>query len=454
MKALSRYGRVTVSLIAVLVFLSAGSAAWSQKPQQRSVNGLIFDLRHPDAERRKEAAMLLGQNGIREAVPELMRLEDDADASVRLEVARALVKIRDPRALPTFTKLLRDSETGIQKVAVEGVVTSYVVEPGGFIDGVSKVVNFLNPLSDGYNPLIVEPYVPVSAEAVTALGDLLFSGDRGLRKDAAVALGILRGRGALSAIKAALESEDSNDVKVELIRAVYKIGDQSAGVAVIPLIRDPDKKVHDEAILTVGRLRVSEATPSLNELYQAGIEERRKVFGILPVSGSDDLQKNILEALAFIGDPQSASIFQAALTDERDFYRRYGAEGLGRIGDQSVVQNVATLYMREGSGSVKLAMSFALFKLGRGEHLIELVQNIKNDQAYYYLMEMGPAEIAQLYPYVRMEKNPTKARLLDIIGMKGDSSGIAVAEEFATHENSDVASAANLAIRRLRARFP
>ncbi|GAB4251563.1 MAG: hypothetical protein Kow00109_27260 [Acidobacteriota bacterium] len=446
-----------LSFTAILVFLGPtlwGGLAAQRDTERRSVEGLLHDLRHPDAPRRIEAARLLGEHKIVAGVPGLITAAKDPDPEVRYAVAVALRRINDPRALPAFVELTRDPETRIRKVAVDGIVNLYVGEDSGFLTGLKKVVNFLNPLSDDYDPRAVEPFVPVSEDAVNALIDLLFQDDSGLRRDAAQALGILRARKALRAIEDALGRETSDDVKVELIRAVYKIGDPEGGEAVVPFIRDPDKRVHDEAILTAGRLRVKAAVSILNDLYRVGVEERRKIFGFVPVSGADDLQRKVLEALAYIADPSSKDIFEDALDDSRDHYRRFGAEGLGRLGDSSYVELIATKYLREESKSVKLAMSYALFRLGRKEHLVELVDNLGSDQVYYYLLELPPAEVALLFPYLQTEDDSTVIRLLDVIGLRGDAKAVDVVKELTAHSNPDVASATNLALRRLYARFP
>lgn len=442
---------------ALLLWLVLGVPAWGvavQQEQTRTVEGLVFDLQHPDPERRKQAAAALGQNKVRTAVPALIEATRDSDASVRYEAVKALVQIHDNRALESYIRLTRDSEKRTQEKAIEGIINTYVADETGLIQGVKKVVGFLNPFSDDYNPLMVEPYVPVSQDAVNALIDLLFHNDRGLRKDAATALGILRARSALPAIEDALQQERSNDVKVELIRAVYKIGDPSAGEMLVPFIRDRDKKVHDEAIFAVGRLRVKSAVPQLNEIYRAGIEERRRILGIVPVSGSDDLQRKVIEALSYIGDSSSTDIFLDALEDERTHYRRHAAEGLGRSGQQEHVTLLARKYLREDSGTVKLALGFALFKLGREEHLVELVDSVQNDQAYYYLLELNSDQARLLYPHLRSERDSVKIRLLDVIGLTADMSAMPVVQELSQSKNTDVVSAANLAIRRLNGRFP
>ena len=439
-------------IVVVFFTLLYGSLGAADKKKQVSVEGLIYDLQHPDSDRRKQAAATVGQNKLREAVSALIAASEDSSRAVRFEATRALVRINDPRALEALIRLTHDTNRNIQEKAIEGIINIYVVEEDGFIHSLKQFVDLVNPFSDDYNPLMVEPYVPVSENAVAALADLLASPETGMRQDAAVALGILRARSALPAIEKALKLETKDAVKVELIRSVYKIGDPNGGQSVIPLVRDPDKKVHDEAILTLGVLRVQQAAPSLKELYESGVEERKKIFGFVPVTGSDDLQKKLLKALAYIGDMSCEGLFLSAVQDSRDSYRRYGAEGLGRIGNTVYTTDVARSYLRESSGSVRLAMSYALFRLGREEHLIELVDNVDKEQVLHYLLELPPQDIEKLYPYLSSETDSTKIRLLEVVGQRGDQSALSIVEGMTANENPEVASAANLALRRLRGR--
>ncbi len=424
----------------------------AQQTRELSVEGIIFDLKHPEGDRRKQAAILLGQHKVREAVPDLIQLTEDADGSIRLEAVRALVRINDTRALKAYTRLTHDPEKEVQKKAIEGVINLYVVGEGGFTHGLQKVANVLNPFRDDYNPLMVESFVPVSQDVKEALAELLFASDTGIRKDAAVALGILRAHSALPTIQHALSVETSDGVKVELIRAIYKIGDPAAGPAVIPLVRDADKKVHDEAIFTLGRLRISEAVPLLKQLYLSGVQERKKVLGFVPVSGNDDLRRKLLEALSYIGDPSCQELFLNALVDPRDSYRLYAAEGLGRAGESSYITEVGRSYRQEKSSKVKLAMSFALYRLGREDHFIDLMGNLDQDQVHYYLLELSSQEIQGLYSYLRTEKQPVRIRLLEIIGLRGDSSAIPIIQEMMAGPDPEVVSAATLSMRRLQSR--
>jgi len=424
----------------------------AQQSREVSIDGLIYDLAHPDGDRRKAAAKVLDQHKAARAVPGLIELTEDPDGLIRMVALRALVGINDPSALDTYVRLTHDSREEVQEKAIEGIINVYIVETGGFITVLKQFVENVNPFSDDYNPLVVEPFVPVSQDAIHALTELLSWHIPQIRKDAAIALGILQARSALPAMQGALSRETSDGVKVELIRAFYKIGDPEAGRAIIPSIMDPGKKVHDEAIFALGRLRVTEAAPQMKQLYESGVQERRTVLGFVPVSGNDDLQKKLLEALAYIGDSSCVELFLNALTDPRESYRLYAAEGLGRIGDTSYLAEVGRQYLREDSGKVKLALNYSLYNLGREEHLIELVENLDRDQVYYYLLEMDAGEVPKLYPYLRESDHSIRMRLLDIVGLRGDPSALSIVQELAGSPNAELASAANLALRRIEGR--
>lgn len=311
-----------LGIVFVASLLLGPAASDAQEPLRRSVDGLVYDLGHPERGRRVQAARLLGQNKVHAAVPALIGAASDHETEVRLEVVRALVRIHDRRALPTYVALTRDADPVIQEKSVEGIINTYVSDESGFVGGLRNVVDFVNPFSDDYNPLTIEPFIEVDPAGIDALSDLLLSARENIRQDAAVALGILRARAALPAIQDALDQESTADVKVELIRTIYKIGDPAGGVTLVPRLLDTDKTVHDEAIFATGRLRVKDAVPHLVGMLEAGVEERRTLFGFVPISGSDDLSRRVLEALAYIGDEQAEHVFLGWLDADRGWSRR------------------------------------------------------------------------------------------------------------------------------------
>lgn len=428
-------------LSVVVVFFCV---VFSEAQERVLVADLLYDIGHPDAERRRKAIVLLGRHEIRQAVPALIKATEDEDKSIRLESLRALVRIQDMRALQTYIRLVGDDRKVVQLKAIEGIVGVYVGQSGNFSSEIKKILQF-----DDYNPAVVESYIPVSEDAIASLVKLLSSLDSKIREEASGALGALRARSVIPAIEKALEREVNDQVKVELIRSIYKIGDRLSGEILIPFILDSDKKVHDEAIFALGRLGVKKAVPQLKALYDSGVEESRKILGVIPISGKDDLQRKVFEALAYIGDPSTANLFVNGLQDERDFYRRCGAEGLGRMGDPAYVTEVARKYLRESSEAVKLAMGFAIFLMGRDEHLVEMIDNVLKEQVFHYFLELNPQDIKKLYSHIESEKPKIRVALLEIVGLRGDQSALTIVERMAKHPNLDISASASLAARRL-----
>jgi len=421
-----------------------------------SVQGLIFDLKHPEADRRIDAAKLLGSNKIRQAVPALIEAADDPQPRVRLAVVTALDEIRDIRALPVMVKGVQDPETDIRKKAIDGLVHLYVLDESGFVAGTKKVFKFLNPFDSNYNDLIIESYVNVPGEVVDALVTRLNDPDDGVRKAAVMSLGIFRARPALPQLKQNAALETRNDIKVEYLRTFYKIGDPDACPSVVPLINDPDKGVHDEAILTAGLLRCPDAVDSLMYLYESGIKERKTVLKIIPASSSYDLQLKCFQALALIADPRSEKLFLPALRHDNDDFRVAAAEGLARLGNREHLARVEKQRETASHRRYQLALDYALYRMGRQDLLNELVNELGSsrygDQVYNYLLEMPPDQLPQLYPLLRSSRGEGRIRLLNVLGMIGNAETLNVVQSYTNDSDPDVVSAALLAVRRLQAR--
>ena len=116
------------------------------------------------------------------------------------------------------------------------------------------------------NDQIIDPFVIVRPEVITALGQLARGGSSmDARANACRAIGILRGRAALPDLIDALRTKDNN-VMYESLAAMQKIGDPSAGPRITYLLRDLDDRVQTTAIETAGVLRNTDALPVLRSI--------------------------------------------------------------------------------------------------------------------------------------------------------------------------------------------
>ena len=190
----------------------------------------------------------------------------------------------------------------------------------------------------------------------------------------------------------------------------------------------------------VGVLLVKEAGPALRQLYEAN---RRREAG-----------PRILAALSRIGDPSQADLFQELVQDPDPERKRLAIEGLGRISDASRLPAFKKDYQREKNDELRLAYSFALTLLGDRAFLDTIVLSLPSrtlgTRSRSYLLEMGPAILPELYPYLNDPEAEIRAALCEIIASFGDPDAIPHLRPLVNDPSQAVADKANRAVERLR----
>ena len=413
----------------ILLLLATVSPAASP-----SFDDLVANLKSPNASTRREAAADLGKTRRREAITPLAALVRDPDAKVRLEVVRALRALRDVSAVPAVVTSLGDGEKQIREEAIGSLVEIYTGRDRG-----NPVGRFLDLFSDEFDRSSIAPYTGADSSVIQALAAKLRDEDKDIREEAALALGILNGTEALPALAAALQDPEPA-VRGAAATAIGKIGTAENGKALIPLISDESSTVRSRVLHALGVLRVKEAGPALRQLYEAN---RRKEGGI-----------KILTAISRIGDPSQADLFQELVQDSDPEKKRLAIEGLGRISDVSRLPAFKKDYQREKSDELRLAYSFALTMLGDRAFLDTIVLTLPSrtlgSRSRSYLVEMGPAILPELYPYLSDPEAEIRATLADIIASYGDPEAIARLTPLINDPSATVADRANRAVERLR----
>ncbi len=186
--------------IASLAAATGASAQQGATSRQVPVESLIYDLKNPDNGRRREAATLIGTNKIKSATPDLVAAAKDVDPAVRRAIVQALQQVEDPRSLDGFLALSDDAERDIRTSALEGMTRLYLPRETGLVVTLNRVGALLNPWSDEWADVVVEPDLPVDPRVITAIEARLRDPEESLRIKAARALGILRGRAATPAL--------------------------------------------------------------------------------------------------------------------------------------------------------------------------------------------------------------------------------------------------------------
>ena len=306
---------------------------------------LVANLKSPTAKTRAEAAAALGKT--RRARSHRTRWPPSSatpSSKVRLEVVRALRQIRDLEAVPALVTSLQDGDPQVREEALGTVVELYTER-----DRNGPVERFLDSFSDEYDRASVSGYAPVDPAVITAIASALRDEEKGIRREAALALGILDGRAALGDLKAALQDPDAG-VRGAAATAIGKIGTEADGRALIPLLADESMDVKNRTLQALGTLRVREAGPALREAFEAN---RRKEYGM-----------RVLTCLSRIADPAQADLFRELLQDPDPDRRRLAVEGLARISDASVLPAFKKDFQRESNPDLKLAYNFAITRLG------------------------------------------------------------------------------------------
>ncbi len=430
------------ALMLSLALLTVDSAALLAA--DKSFEELTADLRSPEAKTRRKAASELGKTGSREAVTPLLSATQDRDIGVREEAVKSLGLLTDERAMTMLLTTIKDPAPSVREESIIALVSLYVDRDAGFLITrlAKKVYKKINPFSDkvGNDPTVIESYVRVSPVVVESIADRLTDSDPAIRVDAAKALGILRAQSAIPRMLEAMKVGDAN-LRIAILRSLYKIRDPSVDEHLLPYLDDSDKTVRDETIMTLGLFRSRKTLAQLQKIYDENPDTK--------------LRLKALQAISLVGDPSSLELFRRNLRDPDAAYRRYAAEGIARVGDVSVVEEVSGAFLQEDNTETQYAQSFALYRLGRKEYLEKLINGLTerflHQQITSYFLEAGNPIAFELEKYLNHEDARVQERLCNVLGFIGDKSTIDKLKPLLSDQDSAVVSEAALAIRRLGA---
>lgn len=428
-------------VVALLLTAGSGQKFFAAEP---TIEELKADLRSADSKVRKKAASELGKSKSRDAVQPLLAAASDRDVGVREEVVKALGLLKDQSAITMLLTTIKDPAESVREESVIALVNLYADRDSEFVIArlAKKTYRKLNPFSDqvGNDSTVIESYIQVAPMVIDSIADRLVDSSMAIRVDAAKALGILRAKAAVPKMLEAMKTGDAN-LKIAVLRSFYKIRDASIDEQLLPYLNDSDKDVRDETVLTLGLFRSKRALPELQRLYDQNPDTR--------------LRLKAFQSISLIGDASSLELFRRNLRDPDKTYRQYGAEGVARISEVSLVEDVSRAYILEKDPGAQLAQSFALYRLGRKEFMEKLILGLSermfHEQVTAYFLEMGGPVVADLVGHLNHENASVRERLCYVLGLIGDSSTIETLRPMLKDSNSSVASEAAVAIRRLGA---
>jgi HEAT repeat protein len=386
------------------------------------------------------------------AIPHLQELLKDPNRDVRVEVVKQLTDIGTQHSLDPLILATADNEPEVQIRATDGLVNFYL--PGyvqsGLGASIRRVGTTVKSKFTDTNDKIIDPYVSVRPEIITALGKLARSGgSMDARANAARALGILRGRAALPDLIDAAHSKNS-DVMYESLIALQKIRDDSAGPKIEFLLHDLDSRVQMAALDTVGVLRDMSAVPMVTDV----LNRTRDI----------KVKREALTALAMLPDETSRPVYQQYLKDKDDRLRAAAAEGFARLRSAKDLSMLDQAWQDEAKPQPRLSLAFALVMLGRRDvtefgPLKYLVNNLNsaayNGEAFPFLVELArDRDVRQaLYGLLTNGTKAEKMGLAGVLARSGDQASVAELQKLTNDPDPDVSKEALRAVRTLQARM-
>jgi HEAT repeat protein len=288
----------------------------------KGVAALAARLEAPLVEARERAVEALGEIGpaASPAVPRLVPLlRSDPEPALRLGVAVALGRIRDPEAVPALLEAMRGEDTKLRALAVEALGGIGVRASEAVPDLVAALADdaweerrrsrHASPL-DTRAEYVVNPVVDalgrIGSPAVGPLVESLRAGKAATRRRAASALAAVSPATArpVGALVLALEDVEP-EVRAEAARALATVGPRAreAATALVKAMGDSAWEVRRHAANALGALGPDVASVSVPALEKALRDADR------------DVARSVSNALASLGEPAVLALLQA-LTDD------------------------------------------------------------------------------------------------------------------------------------------
>lgn len=386
------------------------------------------------------------------SIPKLQEFLKNPSSDVRNQAVRELIDIGTARGLDPLIQATRDNDPEIQLLATDGLVNFY--SPGYVKGGVAgtlrRVATSIRSKFTDTNDLVIDPFVEVRPEVISALAQLMAGGaSTESRANAAHAVGILRGKAAVDQLVEGVHSKDT-DLIYESLVALQKIRDESAGPRVVFRLHDLDPKVQIAAIQTVGVLLDKAAVPDLVDALNRTRDPKVK--------------REALTAIAMLPLEQSRALYTQYLHDKDDRLRAAAAEGIGRLRNPADLAMLETAWKDEQKASPRLSLAFAKVMLGKTElsefsPLRYLINNL-NSAAYTgvalpFLTELArdPAIRQALYTPIGSGTRDEKIGLSRVLAMSGDKSSLDVLQKLSKDTDPQVAQEGLRALRSLQSRM-
>ena len=166
---------------------------------------------------------------------------------------------------------------------------------------------------------------------------------------------------------------------------------------------------------------------------------------MLLVVGTAQAQQSSVDGVDARSDPKD---FAKQLGSTDPLVRQKSAEALARLAATDQRKLVEGYQLQEGNKEVRLALDWALYRMGRSEMLYRIVDELdsgRQEQAIGYLSELESPDL--LYPFLKRTNNTPRinAGVLKALARIGDAQTLELIKPFRESHQPYVAEAAEMA---------
>jgi hypothetical protein len=151
---------------------------------------------------------------------------------------------------------------------------------------------------------------------------------------------------------------------------------------------------------------------------------------------------------------EAAAALARNLSSQDPMERRHAAEELARMGAVEQLKLVEGYRLQERDARVRLALDWALYRMGKTETLFSIVSSLKCNsrrfQAETYLQQLEGPE--HLYFFLDRVEPETLVYLLEALASIGNAETVGRLESYTTYLDERIANAAKFAIREIERR--
>jgi HEAT repeat protein len=166
---------------------------------------------------------------------------------------------------------------------------------------------------------------------------------------------------------------------------------------------------------------------------------------VLFVVGSAQAQQSSVDGVDARSNPAD---FAKQLSSSDPLVRQRSAEALARLAAIDQRKLVEGYQLQEKNKEVRLALDWALYRMGRSEmlyHIVDELDSGRQEQAIGYLSELESPDV--LYPFLKRANNAPRinAGLLKALARTGDAQTLELIKPFLESHQPYVAEAAEIA---------